>query len=72
MILLYLILYFIGLDYVVISIGQKRTRNQPSPYLGRAIWNINGWTENNCILHKSVVYNLDIDILCVSETHLKQ
>ncbi len=34
-------------------------------------WNIRGWTVNNNIIRKTLIYHLNSDILCVQETHLK-
>ena len=33
-------------------------------------WNINGWTENNCILRENIISHLKPHILCIIETHL--
>ncbi len=34
-------------------------------------WNVRGWTQNNEIIRKIFIEELQPDILCVSETHLK-
>ncbi len=34
-------------------------------------WNVRGWTKNNEIIRKIFIEELQSDILCVSETHLK-
>ena len=39
--------------------------------LSIASWNINGWTDQNSILREEIIRLEDFDILCLSETHLK-
>ncbi len=33
-------------------------------------WNIRGWTVNNAIIRKTLIYEVNPDILWVQETHL--
>jgi len=34
-------------------------------------WNVNGWTGENSVLRESIINKLDLDVVCISETHLK-
>ena len=34
-------------------------------------WNIQSWTNNNCVLRKKVLQNIDPHFICLTETHLK-
>lgn len=33
-------------------------------------WNLNGWTATNCGLRKTILYYLNLDFVCLNETHL--
>ena len=33
-------------------------------------WNVNGWTESNKLLRSEIIKKLNLDIICLSETHL--
>ena len=35
-------------------------------------WNINGWTEANQLIRKTVIHLFNPDILCITETHLEK
>ena len=34
-------------------------------------WNVNGWTDLNSCLRQKVIKILDVDIVCLTETHLR-
>ncbi len=34
-------------------------------------WNVNGWTNNNCELRKTIITGINSDIVCITETHLE-
>ena len=33
-------------------------------------WNVRGWTSNNAIIREQFIYELNPDIMCISEAHL--
>ncbi len=42
-----------------------------NPALKIATWNINGWTDLNANLRINVILSLNLDIICLTETHLR-
>ena len=34
------------------------------------MWNVNGWTQNNCNLRERILMSQNPDIICLTETHL--